>query len=135
MERGSQTNMRPGHRFLCGLIALMAFGYLVEIFIMGAPDFSKHRDHVYNHAKDPIPFWIQFAAVGALGCIAAYFSMNWERALAWVKAIEERDRKRLEAAGPEVAREMNRYREAFAVWLTVIGIILAAFLAAVSILS
>ena len=135
MEHATRRNSRQGIRLLLGLIALCLLGYCVEIYVMGAPDFRKRSYRTYYRDNDPLQFWTQFSLFAAAGVTATYFSINWKRGLPLVEAIEERDRKYLEALGPKYAQRENRQRNLAAVVYSVAGIVIVALLASLLILS
>lgn len=121
MEPYIQPNSRLTLRLLCGLIALLSFGYLVEICIMGAPDPQKHSDRIFRYdSSTPGPFWTQFVIFALIGSTAAYCSIAWKKSLPHFVAIEERDRKYQAALGRDTARRIQRGREAYVIFSCVI---------------
>ena len=128
MECTTQKDQRQGIRLLLGLIALCIFGYLAEIFFMGAPDFRKHSDRTYYHDKDPAAFWTEFALFSAAGLTAAYFSINWKKGLQLINALDEHDKKNLEAMGPEYVQRVQRGRKIQAFCLCLAGALIIVLL-------
>ncbi len=110
IEQTFQLKRRPGLRLVCGIIALLAFGYLAEIFFMGAPEWRRGSDRTYTREKDPIPFWCQFAVFAAVDVSAAYSCLDWRKALSLIHTVEQRDQKMLEAMGPKEAQRVENMR-------------------------
>lgn len=120
MKFDLQRHPRPGLRILFILIALLALGYLVEVFYLGAPEMRGRRygfrdkddrpSKNYHRVKDPVPFWTHVAVVAAFGGFFAYFSIDWKRIQPLIESFEERDRQALEALGSKHARIELRNR-------------------------
>ncbi|MBS0630486.1 MAG: hypothetical protein JSS11_01125 [Verrucomicrobia bacterium] len=113
--------MRPTLRLLCGLIALLSFGYVVEICVMGAPSWEKHRSNDYTRdISTPVSFWTQFVIFALIGAIATYCVIAWKKHLPLFAAIDERDRKYQAAIGPSAARKIQRGRKATVIFYCIL---------------
>ncbi len=95
---------------------------------MGAPDFKKRSYRTFYRDKDPIHFWTQFSVFAAAGATAAYFSIYWKKGLPLIEALDERDRKNLEALGPKYAKRELRKREIHFVAFILAGALVIALL-------
>ena len=129
-EQAFPLKRRQGLRFVCGIVALLAFGYAAEIFFMGAPDFRKHSDRIYDWKKYPAPFWSEFTVFAIVGIAAAYYCIDWKKALPLIEGIEKRDQQMLASMPEEQAKRIRTMRVIRVVSL-ILGLVVIAFTALV----